>query len=263
MRIFLSYASEHRRQAEGIAIRLRQDGHEVFFDRQTLEPGKEYDRTIRREIDACELFVFLISPESVARGSYALTELAMAQRRWPNPSGRLLPVMVRETPLDEVPSYATSVTILEPRGNAVAEVAAEVEKLSSGSDSGRRRLLIALFGVAVIAVLAVVLWREFAEPDPEPEPPSPCLLDVRITPTTALPGLSLRVAAPGGSQDFSVGRSGLANINIAPNQLPDWRLEFIDRDGATVGSVPFDGCPTEGASYPLERGLTVAVAPRS
>ena len=85
MRIFLSYASEHRRQAEGIAIRLRQDGHEVFFDRQTLEPGKEYDRTIRREIDDCELFVFLISPESVARGSYALTERDMAQRRWPNP----------------------------------------------------------------------------------------------------------------------------------------------------------------------------------
>lgn len=263
MRIFLSYASEHHRQAEGIAIRLRQDGHDVFFDRQRLEPGKEYDRTIRTEIDACELFVFLISPESVARGSYALTELDMAQRRWPNPSGRLLPVMVSETPLDNVPSYATSVTILQPHGNAVAEVAAEVEKLSSGSSSSRKRLLIALAGIAIVAVLVVVLWREFVRPDPTPEPPSPCLLDVRINPPTALPSLSLRVTAPGSSQDFSVGRSGLANVNIAPSQLPGWTLELIDRDGAMVGSVAFDGCPTAGASYPLERGLTVAVAPRS
>jgi hypothetical protein len=263
MRIFLSYAGEHRRQAEGIAIRLRQDGHDVFFDRQRLEPGKEYDRTIRTEIDACELFVFLISPESVARGGYALTELSMAQDRWPNPSGRLLPVMISETPLDDVPSYATSVTILEPRGNAVAEVAAEVEKLSSGSSSGRTRLLIAVAGIVVITFLVVVLWREFVGPDSTPEPPTPCLLDVRIAPATALRGLSLRVVAPGGSQDFSVGQSGLANIDIPPNQLLDWTLELIDRDGAMVGSVAFDGCPTAGASYPLEGGLTVAVAPRS
>ncbi len=263
MRIFLSYAGEHRRQAEGIAIRLRQDGHEVFFDRQSLAPGKQYDRTIRTEIDACELFVFLISPESVERGAYALTELDMAEDRWPNPSGRLLPVMISDTPLDKVPSYATSVTILEPRGNAVAEVAAQVEKLSGGHGSGLNKRLLALAGIAIVALLVVVLWREFVSPEPTPEPPTPCLLDVRITPATALRGLSLRVTAPGGSQDFSVGQSGLANIDIAPSQLPDWTLELIDRDGTMVGSVAFDGCPTAGASYPLERGLTVAVAPRS
>lgn len=263
MRIFVSYANEHRRQAEGIAIRLRQDGHDVFFDRQRLEPGKEYDRTIRTEIDACELFVFLVSPESVARGAYALTELDMAENRWPNPSGRLLPVMISETPLDNVPSYATSVTILQPRGNTVAEVAAEVEKLSGGHRSGLKKRLLALAGIAIVAVLVVLVWREVVRPDPTPEPSSPCLLEVQITPITALPNFSLRVSAPGSSQDFSVGRSGLANVNIATGQLPAWNLELIDRDGTMVGSVAFDSCPMASASYPLEGGLTVVVAPRS
>ena len=34
MRIFISYASEDRRQVEEVALALLADGHEVFFDRE-------------------------------------------------------------------------------------------------------------------------------------------------------------------------------------------------------------------------------------
>ena len=48
--------------------------------------------------------VFFITPRSVAPGSYALTELDIAQRRWRAPGGRVLPVLVEPTPIGDHPA---------------------------------------------------------------------------------------------------------------------------------------------------------------
>ena len=85
MKIFLSYASEQRPIAEPLALALEADGHEVFFDRHDLPVGGSYHDRIRDAIDDADRYVFLISPESVEPGSYALTELSLAQARWPQP----------------------------------------------------------------------------------------------------------------------------------------------------------------------------------
>ena len=130
MRIFLSYASERRAIAETIALALRNQGHRVFFDRDDLPPGASYDEQIRNAIAASDLLIFLISPESVADGRYTLTELALARRRWAAPEGRVLPVHIVPTPLAGVPAYLRAVTILEPRGNVAAEVAAVAAELA-------------------------------------------------------------------------------------------------------------------------------------
>jgi len=145
MRIFLSYASEDRPRAEEVALALQANGHELFFDRTELEGGEAFHRVIREQIATADRLVFLISPDSMAAGSYCLTELRMARERWPHPRGRVLPVMLEPTPMERVPAYLRSVTILEPEGNVAAEVAARLPGRRLGA------------GVLVAAALAVVL----------------------------------------------------------------------------------------------------------
>ena len=62
--------------AERVAASLNPAGHEVFFDLDSIKVADDFNRIIRSEIQKADLFVFLISPNSVRAGSYALTELA-------------------------------------------------------------------------------------------------------------------------------------------------------------------------------------------
>jgi hypothetical protein len=130
--IFLSYSGADKDIAERIAHSLSNSGHIVFFDHQSLPPGLEYDNAIATAIAHSDLFLFLISPTAVADGRYTRTELKFASDRWPNASGVLLPVMVETTPFNAIPAYASSVTVLQPQGNIVAEVTAAVNKLYDG-----------------------------------------------------------------------------------------------------------------------------------
>lgn len=150
MKIFLSYSSSDRTIAERLAYSLRDEGHSVFFDRVSLPAGEGYDSRIRYAIDSCNLFIFLISPESVAIGSYALTELKIAQSKWDNPSGNVLPVLVSEKDLENLPPYLLAVTVLRPQGDSVAEVVAAVSAVRR-----RRRRTIAQRAVLLLALL---LW---------------------------------------------------------------------------------------------------------
>jgi hypothetical protein len=130
MQIFLSYASEDRALAATVSLALVGDGHQVFFDRDSLPPAGDYNARIRTAAERCDIFIFLISPDSVAPGSFALTELKLARERWPHPKGRVLPVRVRETPWEKVPPYLSAVTVLEPEGSAAAEVLFAVSKMA-------------------------------------------------------------------------------------------------------------------------------------
>jgi len=91
-RIFLSYASEQRKIAENIQAALSAEGHQVFFDKSRLRSGEGYHLKIVEAIRNSQLFIFLISPDSIRKGTYALTELKEAKRKWPNPAGKVLPV---------------------------------------------------------------------------------------------------------------------------------------------------------------------------
>jgi hypothetical protein len=132
MKIFLSYASEDRSTAEAIAFSLRDRGHEVFLDRDGLRVGEGFDKSIEQAVNKSNIFIFLISPQSVAEGRYTLTELTFARQKWPSPSGHVLPVRVRTTSLDQIPSYLKAVTILEPHGNVAAETSAKVDQIGGG-----------------------------------------------------------------------------------------------------------------------------------
>ena len=78
MNVFISYVSEQRAAAEEIALALRAEHHEVFFDRSELPEGDAYNERIREAIRSCDLIVFLVSPEAVSETRYTLTELKFA-----------------------------------------------------------------------------------------------------------------------------------------------------------------------------------------
>ena len=91
MQIFISYATEDREIAEQIYLALTEAGDQVFFDRTSLPPGDAYHTRIRSAVEQSDLFIFLITPNSVTRGRYTLTELQYARKKWPHPKGGVLP----------------------------------------------------------------------------------------------------------------------------------------------------------------------------
>lgn len=139
MKIFLSYPSAQRDTAESVNYELQTEGHEVFFDKDELPAGQSYNEKIRSGIETSDLFVFMITPESVTKGRYTLTELKLASRKWPNPAGHVLPVMVETTPFDDVPAYLKAVTILTPEGNITAEILMEVADLAASHTAPRKQ----------------------------------------------------------------------------------------------------------------------------
>ena len=129
MKIFLSYPSESRGQVVDVAAALKAEGQDVFFDEDELEAGRSYNDRIRKAIRGCDLFIFFITPESVTKGRYTLSELLCARERWSNPSNRILPVMLEATPMADVPPTLKSIKILEPPGNLAADVSRQVEEI--------------------------------------------------------------------------------------------------------------------------------------
>lgn len=158
MRIFISYSSKHRDICERLQLALEADGrHEVFVDRSALLPGQPFDTLIRESLLQCDLLLFLVSPESVAPGSYALAELEIAKTRWRHPGGHVLPVKVAATDKAAIPAYLRAVTILEPQGDLVAQTVAAVEAVKPPRRWGMWAAALALVGV--LAGAAVLHWR--------------------------------------------------------------------------------------------------------
>lgn len=158
-RVFLSYASEDRAVADDLAVALRDRGHTLFFDRDDLPAGGDFKSQIERALSRSDIFVFLVSPSAVKPGRFTLTEAKLARARWPRPGRRVLPVMVAQTPIDDVPSYLRARTILESEGSLIAETASEIDAIARELRRTGRRPLIA--GTALAAAAAAVAGFAF------------------------------------------------------------------------------------------------------
>jgi hypothetical protein len=79
MRIFLSYTSQDKSDAEAIAFSLRNRGYRVFLDKDDLPAGRSYDDQLERAVKKSQIFIFLLSPDSIVEGRFALTELKFAR----------------------------------------------------------------------------------------------------------------------------------------------------------------------------------------
>ena len=65
--VFLSYARDDAAAARRIAEALRASGLEVWFDENELRGGDSWDAKIRQQIDACALFIAIISAHTQER----------------------------------------------------------------------------------------------------------------------------------------------------------------------------------------------------
>lgn len=158
MDLFISYSSTDRDLCERLRLGLEAEGHSVFVDRAELKEGEPYHEALRQAVDDADALIFLITPRSVAPGSYALTELDLAQRQWRRPAGRVLPVMVEATPMAAIPPYLRSVTLLQPKGDLVAETVAAVARLQGAP---RRRIAMGVtVGVVAVAALGAFFARQ-------------------------------------------------------------------------------------------------------
>jgi hypothetical protein len=184
MFVFLSYAREDGDLAERIRRTLVAAGFDCFLDTKSLPPGQEYNARIGQAIARADLFVFLSSAAALEPGSYALTELAFAEKKWRNPAGYVLPVTASSLDLGTLPAYLRPINVLQPRGNIEAEVLAWVEERAEhggggpGEPTGRDRLtrwvrqhqpplrrqrrLVARSFVMILAGVALIAFSVFA-----------------------------------------------------------------------------------------------------
>jgi TolB-like protein len=138
--VFLSYASEDSEAAARIAEALRESGIEVWFDQRELRGGDAWDRTIRRQIRDCRLFVPIISANTEARGEgYFRREWKLAADRTDDMASNvafLVPVVIDGTPdrSAEVPERFRQVQWTRlPGGNASAPFVDRISALLGGA----------------------------------------------------------------------------------------------------------------------------------
>jgi hypothetical protein len=180
VKVFVAHSATDAPIAQALATKLRTRRMEVFLDRDSLPPGREFDERIRAAIRSADLFVFLLSPASTTPGCYALTELGIARERWPNPDGKVLAVMVSPTDLKAVDPYLTaSGTVLKPAGDVVVEAAHAAQVLLQVPR--KRRLRLAAITTGALGAVALLAW--IVVPGSEPSgPPRPMDAESPVAP---------------------------------------------------------------------------------
>jgi CheY-like chemotaxis protein len=78
MKLFLSYSRQNEQAARHLYSELRAKGIEVWFDRETLLPGQEWEPAIRRAISESDTVLLLLSSQCVDRRGYFQKEMRLA-----------------------------------------------------------------------------------------------------------------------------------------------------------------------------------------
>jgi hypothetical protein len=130
--IFVSYASEDRPAATQLKNDLRRHGCYVWFDRDDLKLGMNWDETLQAQVsERCALFVSLISrkTEAIAEG-YLHEERRLAAERARKFGGHVyfyLPIVIDDapTPFRREPSHFGKIQASWLPGGAVPPEAAQ------------------------------------------------------------------------------------------------------------------------------------------
>jgi TolB-like protein len=137
--VFLSYASQDAEAAQRICAALRSGGVEVWFDQSELRGGDAWDRSIRKQIKTCALFIPIISRSTHDRDEgYFRLEWKLAVDRchlMAADKAFLLPVVIDDTRDDDdrVPERFREVQWTRlPDGITPAAFVERVQRLLSG-----------------------------------------------------------------------------------------------------------------------------------
>jgi hypothetical protein len=140
--VFLSHQPELETHAKDIASCIEARGHQVV---RSADSGRNHG-ALPDLIGGSDAFIFLITPQSIAPGSRTMSELQLAQRRWPVPDDHVLPVAVAKTKLSSVPAYLRSVDILKPRGHLGLDIAGHIDRIAGRPNAIILAALLGLLG---------------------------------------------------------------------------------------------------------------------
>ena len=199
--VFLSYAREDGEAARRIAEALRAFGVEVWFDMSELRGGDVWDQKIRRQIKECALFIPIISTHTQAREEgYFRREWKMAVDRTHDMAENrafIVPVLVDETresdasvPEQFLKAHCTRLPGGEPTPQFVEQVKRLLQPARPSDASAKSAtraplpahaapaksnfpIVSVLLGLAVVALVAFLLLRPPAKPEPAPAAAAP------------------------------------------------------------------------------------------
>jgi WD40 repeat protein len=97
--VFLSYAHEDKAVMEKIRHSLRREGITVWTNTTDIQTGEAFEKAIGRGVEQTDNVVYLLSPEAL-HSEYCQQELNYALSL----NKRIIPVLVRETPPEQLPS---------------------------------------------------------------------------------------------------------------------------------------------------------------
>jgi WD40 repeat protein len=112
--VFLAYADEDRTTMEKICRSLRRDSITVWTNTTDIQTGEAFDEAINRGIEQADNLVYLLSPDSVG-STYCHRELDLAVSL----HKRIIPVLVRETPPEHVPSTLRDLQYIDLTDNVL------------------------------------------------------------------------------------------------------------------------------------------------
>ncbi|MBV8306424.1 MAG: TIR domain-containing protein, partial [Gammaproteobacteria bacterium] len=191
--VFLSYASQDAETAQMICVALRAAGIEVWLDQSELRGGDAWDHSIREQIQACALFVPIISANAHARveGYFRLEWKLAVDRsyRIAPDQAFLLPVVIDDTqqadrripdrfrelqwtrlPARQVPPafvervqrLLSATRSVEPRDQPAETRRSGAAEVHSGPAWLRPVLLVAV--LIFVAAISYAMWERFVLP---------------------------------------------------------------------------------------------------
>ncbi len=96
MKLFISYAHVDKWQVKQLVEILRDAGHDPWFDNKLL-PGQDWKHVLRSSIEDCDIFVYALTPESVA-SEWCQWEFATAVELGKS----IIPILIQpKTPIPE------------------------------------------------------------------------------------------------------------------------------------------------------------------
>jgi WD40 repeat protein len=107
---FISYSHHDRQFAVRLRAALEDRGQNIWLDESEIHGGSRWSDELERAIDGADTFVFLISPDSASSPECG-KELEHAIEL----SKRILPIRVRETPLEDLPTGLTAYQLIPGR----------------------------------------------------------------------------------------------------------------------------------------------------
>jgi len=121
MRVFISYASPDLRRVRGLYRELRQkSGLDLWFDRESLVPGDDWQYEITRAIRSCDIVVICLSSRSVRRRGFAQKEIRWALKKadeQPEKTTCIIPVKLEACEIPKRLAHAQCAELFNRKGH--------------------------------------------------------------------------------------------------------------------------------------------------